>query len=114
MATNPRYHNGNYRRKLRARLRAMDAPCGICHGALGPILYEQKSCADNPLSFCVDEIRPISKYYLYGYGSPEEAAMDPSNTQAAHWCCNAKKSNKIPEIDGIKVQNLPNIKDGDW
>lgn len=35
--TNPRYANGQLRRKLRARLRAMGGECGICHGRLGPI-----------------------------------------------------------------------------
>ena len=32
MVTNPRYKNGNFRRKMRARFKAMDAPCGICGG----------------------------------------------------------------------------------
>ena len=29
--SNPRYANGTLRRKYRARLRAMDMPCGICN-----------------------------------------------------------------------------------
>ena len=32
---NPRYANGQLRRKHRARLRAMGCECGICHGRFG-------------------------------------------------------------------------------
>ena len=92
---NPRYKNGNLRRKHRARFKAMQAPCGICRGRLGPIHYDEPSDAKHPLSFVIDEIRPVSKWRLYGYESPEAAARDWSNLQAAHWCCNATKSNKI-------------------
>ena len=54
--TNPRYANGNYRRKCRARFKAMDAPCGICKGRLGPIHYDEPSDSKHPLSFVIDEI----------------------------------------------------------
>lgn len=91
---NPRYKNGNLRRKHRARFKAMQAPCGICRGKLGPIHYDEPSDSAHPLSFVIDEIKPVSKWRLYGYGSPEEAAQDWDNLQAAHWCCNAAKSNK--------------------
>lgn len=100
MSSNPRYHNGNYRRKMRARFKAINAPCGICSGRFGPIRYDQKSCADNPLSFCVDEIRPVSRWKEFGYASPEAACMDASNIQASHWLCNSKKSNKTPNEMG--------------
>lgn len=52
---NPRYANGNLRRKHRARLRAMGCECGICHGRFGPIHYDEPSDAAHPLSFVVDE-----------------------------------------------------------
>lgn len=42
---NPRYANGNLRRKHRARLRAMGCECGICHGRFGPIHYDEPSDA---------------------------------------------------------------------
>ena len=48
---NPRYKNGNLRRKHRARFKSMDAPCGICGGRLGPIHYDEPSDAQHPLSF---------------------------------------------------------------
>lgn len=114
MAKNPRYHNGNYRRKIRARFKAMGAPCGICHGKLGEIRYDQKSCAENPLSFCVDEIHPVSRWREFGYDSPEAACMDPNNVQAAHWCCNAAKSNHIPGDARIMRNPRLFVRDGEW
>ena len=100
MATNPRYKNGNFRRKMRARFKAMDAPCGICSGRFGPIHYDEPSDHNHPLSFVIDEIKPISRYKEFGYSSKEEAAKDWSNLQAAHYCCNAAKSNKV----GVKIE----------
>ncbi len=91
---NPRYKNGNLRRKYRARFKAMNAPCGICGGKLGPIRYDEPSDARHPLSFVIDEIHPVSKWREFGYESPEECARDWSNLEAAHYCCNAAKSNK--------------------
>ena len=55
---NPRYANGQLRRRHRARLRAMGGECGICHGRFGPIHYDEPSDAQHPLSFVVDEIKP--------------------------------------------------------
>ena len=101
---NPRYQNGNLRRKHRGRFKAMDAPCGICHGKLGPIHYDEPSDSAHPLSFVIDEIKPISRYKEFGYGSKEEAAQDWSNLQAAHYCCNAAKSNKIAGAVGPRIE----------
>lgn len=109
--TNPRHQNGNLRRKHRARLKAQGGPCGICGGRLGPIHYDEPSDAQHPLSFVVDEIRPVSRWKEFGYDSPAAAAQDWDNLQAAHWICNQKKSNKI-DVDGpIKRVNLI---DGEW
>ena len=77
--TNPRYANGSLRRKHRARLRAMGCECGICHGRFGPIHYEEPSDAQHPLSFVVDEIKPVSKWRQYEYPSARAAAEDWSN-----------------------------------
>ena len=95
---NPRYKNGTLRRKHRARFKAMNAPCGICNGRFGPIHYDEPSDANHPLSFVIDEIKPISKYKQYGYSSREEAAQDWSNLQAAHYCCNAAKSDRPASV----------------
>ncbi len=113
MARNPRYANGNLRRKYRTRFKAMGAPCGICGGRLGPIRYDEPSDAMHPLSFVIDEIKPISKYRQFGYGSKEEAARDWNNLQAAHYCCNQAKSDGVPSA-GRRIPVKINLKDGDW
>lgn len=117
MAINPRYRNGNLRRKHRARLKAMANDCGICGGKLGPIRYDEPSDADHPLSFVVDEIRPVSRYKEFGYVSREAAAEDWNNLQAAHYCCNAKKGNRtaaeLQKRERLMAQR-PNPTDGRW
>ena len=110
--TNPRYANGNYRRKARARFMAQGAPCGICGGRLGPIRYDQPSDAMHPLSFVIDEIKPISRWREFGYDSPEDAARDWENLQAAHRCCNAAKGNRIANAE--EITHRVNVIDGDW
>lgn len=114
---NPRYANGNLRRKHRARLKAMGCACGICHGRLGPIHYDEPSDAAHPLSFVVDEIRPISKWQQFGYTSARAAAEDWDNLQAAHYYCNAQKGNKTTEFalnSGKRLTKAPKIHDGNW
>lgn len=115
MSSNPRSANGNFRRKMRQRLRAQAAPCHICRGRLGPIHYGEPSDSAHPLSFVIDEIKPISRWREFGYDSPEAAARDVENLAPAHWCCNAAKGNKIasagtPENAGPRV----NLRDGEW
>lgn len=112
--SNPRYSNGNLRRKHRARLKAIGGPCGICHGRLGPIHYDEPSDSKHPLSFVIDEIKPISRYREFGYASREAAAQDWNNLQAAHYCCNAEKSNKIIEKKQELSPLFQNISDGNW
>jgi len=106
--SNPRYANGNLRRKYRARFKAMGAPCGICHGRFGPIHYDEPSDHEHPLSFVIDEIKPVSKYKEFGYDSREAAARDWNNLQAAHYCCNAAKGNKISSpVRKIQYRTIP-------
>lgn len=112
MASNPRYKNGTLRRKHRARFKAMGAPCGICRGKYGEIHYDEPSDAKHPLSFVIDEIRPVSRYKEFGYASKEEAAQDWSNLQAAHYMCNARKSNKLGTERTAQI--LGNTLDGEW
>ena len=109
---NPRSSNGNFRRKMRERFKAMDAPCGICHGRLGPIRYDQQSCASNPLSFVIDEKLPISRWREFGYTSIEAACMDTNNLQAAHYVCNSKKGNKVEGERSVK--QIAFASDGRW
>lgn len=112
---NPRRANGSLRNKYAARFRAMDAPCGICNGRLGPIHYDEPRDADHPLSFVIDEIKPVSKYYRYGYDSPRAAAEDWNNLQAAHRICNARKSD---HTDDEKIKTTRSMRDylpdGEW
>lgn len=112
---NPRYANGALRRKHRARLKARGDECGICKGKLGPIHYDEPSDAQHPLSFVVDEIRPVSRWKEFGYDSPQAAAQDFSNLQAAHYVCNAMKGNRV----GFEVRKKDMLfdfdgSDGDW
>lgn len=112
---NPRSANGNLRRKHRARLKAIDGECGICRGRLGPIHYDEPSDSNHPLSFVIDEIRPVSRWREFGYASREAAAQDWNNLQAAHYCCNAMKSNRTPhELGKPQVPSKMNISDGKW
>jgi len=111
---NPRSKNGALRRKHRTRFKAMAAPCGICGGRLGEIHYNEPSDSKHPLSFVIDEIRPISRWKQFGYSSPEAAAQDWNNLQAAHYICNARKSNKIASDFSKDQRILVNVSDGDW
>lgn len=110
---NPRYANGTARRKTRARMKAAGEPCGICRGRLGPIRYDQPSDSRHPLSFVIDEIRPVSRWREFGYESPRAAAEDPDNVQAAHWICNAKKSNHVG-VGRVNLQQVAVAVDGAW
>lgn len=91
----------------------MDAPCGICGGKLGRIHYEEPSDAKHPLSFVIDEIKPVSKWQAFGYVSAKAAAEDWDNLQAAHYICNAMKSDKVAS-ERIMSHKKINISDGDW
>ena len=91
----------------------MDAPCGICRGRFGAIHYDEPSDAQHPLSFVIDEIKPISRWKEFGYASPEAAAKDWNNLQAAHYCCNAAKSNKVLNDNRVLTRRVI-IPDGDW
>lgn len=114
MATNPRYANGNYRRKARARFKAMDAPCGICGGRLGRIHYEEPSDYKHPLSFVIDEIKPVSRWREFGYPSPQAAAMDYNNLQAAHYCCNQSKGASTSGDRRVARIRQKTVQDGSW
>lgn len=112
--TNPRSANGNLRRKNRARMKARGDECGICHGRLGAIHYDEPSDYNHPLSFVIDEILPVSRYKEFGYDSPRQAAEDPNNIQPAHYICNAMKKNHTPYDSNTAVIQKPNESDGNW
>ena len=91
---NPRQSNGRARTRMAKRYAAMDAPCALCHGARGPIRYDQPRNHNFPLSLVIDEIVPVSRWKEGGYQSARACASDPNNWQAAHWVCNAEASDK--------------------
>lgn len=112
MAHEPRYANGNARRKLRERLCSEGRPCWICRvmGKRGTIDYLLRF--PHPWSFVIDELVPVSKYWLGGYATPEAAALDYNNLAAAHKCCNEWRGNKtVDEVmaiaQGRKVSKRP-------
>jgi 5-methylcytosine-specific restriction endonuclease McrA len=107
---NPRWSNGNFRRKIRARFKAAGYPCHICGK---PIHYDEPSDSKHPWSFVVDEIVPCSRYREGGYGSPEEACRDVSNLAPAHYYCNNMKSNHMPG-DRVRAERRINLPDGTW
>lgn len=113
MASNPRNANGNKRRKHRARLKALGKECGICKGRLGPIDYDAPSDSAHPLSFVIDEIKPVSRWREFGYSSAREAAEDWNNLQPAHYYCNQIKSNRV-EGEVVKVKKIFPLADGKW
>ena len=96
MAHEPRYANGAARRKLRDRIRAEGRPCWICvvmgkSAKASRIDYSLRF--PHPYSFVLDELVPVSKYWLGGYPTAQAAALDYRNLAAAHKCCNEWRSN---------------------
>ena len=85
MPSNPRRANGARRDSIRARWRAIGAPCWICGHpidySLGMVTVNGKR-RPHPMSFVVDEVVPVSKG-----GDP----LDFDNTRPAHWICNARR-----------------------
>ena len=111
MAKNPRYANGNLRRKNRARMKALGLPCHICGK---PIHYDEPSDSKHPWSFVIDEILPVSRWREFGYDSPRQAAEDYNNLAPAHYACNAMKSNKVSGEGVMRTVPLTHRIDGDW
>ena len=120
---NPRYQNGTRRRKIRARLKAMGLPCAICGR---PIHYDEPSDAKHPLSFVVDEIKPVGRYREWGYENKTAPALDWDNVQPAHYICNARKGMRTMDelqtdretigrcATGRINPKYINLPDGDW
>lgn len=92
----------------------MNAPCGICRGRFGPIHYDEPSDSNHPLSFVIDEIKPVSRWREFGYDSPQACAQDWSNLQAAHFCCNQAKGNRTEQDRNLRLIKHFNQSDGEW
>ena len=91
---NPRNRNGAARRKLAARLRAEGRGCWICRAFGRPDRIDYDLPPGHPLSFEVDERKPVSRWREFGYASAQQCALDYSNVDATHRRCNQWKSNK--------------------
>lgn len=114
MANNPRYKNGNLRRKNRARLKAMGLPCYLCGR---PIHYDEPSDYQHPFSFVIDEEIPVSRWREFGYDSPEAVANDFNNLRSAHYICNLQKSNRTSAEArgyGARKTKIPNAVVSKW
>lgn len=105
---NPRYSNGARRRAIRARWKAIGAPCSLCGK---PIDYALP--AGHPMAFEVDEIVPVSRYWEGGYASAEQCAIDFRNTRPAHRrrICNQRRGNKPPKPKTGQRTGLPTSRD---
>ena len=88
---NPRQYKSSQRIAAARRYAAMDAPCAICGGKLGPIHYGEPRDHKHPMSLAIDEIRPVARWMEFGYSSAKECACDQTNWQPAHWICNSRK-----------------------
>lgn len=100
---NPRQSNARARQRMAKRYAAMDAECALCHGARGPIRYDQPRSHLYPLSLVIDEIHPVGRWREFGYESAKACACDPNNWQPAHWVCNAFASDKRKKVVINKV-----------
>ena len=113
MPNNPRRANGHRRNLLIKRLRAEGRPCWICRlaGKSGAIDYSLRF--PHPYSFVIDELVPVSKYWLGGYPNAQAAALDYNNLAAAHKCCNEWRGNKtVDEVKRLIAEQRSNQKDG--
>lgn len=95
---NPRYSNGNARRKLARRVRAEQRGCWICRAFGRPDAIDYELPPMHPMAFELDELVPVSKG-----GSPTEYA----NVDATHRACNAWRSNRsVDEVYAIARRQM--------
>ncbi len=105
--SNPRYRNGNHRRRVRERFKKTAPVCYLCGRPIDPSLHYL-----DPGALVVDEVIPVSRWRQFGYESPEAVCMDDANLRPAHRKCNALKGNKVGYDPNKKKVNV--IKDGNW
>jgi len=102
MTYNNRYSNGSARRKLRARLKSEGRGCWICRAFGRDDRIDYTLPAGHPMSFEVDELVPVSRYFEGGYPDKQSCALDYNNVDAAHRCCNEWRHNKtVPQVLAI-------------
>lgn len=93
MTANPRSSNGHRRRKVLARLRALDDPCWICGLPIDASLP-----AGHPMAMEADELIPVSK---------GGSATDLTNIARAHRCCNNwRRTKSVGVVNKIRSNVL--------
>ena len=106
---NPRYANGNARRKAVARLKAEHRGCWICRAFGRDDRIDYDLPAGHPFSFECDEITPVS--YGRTWAEQVKLATDPSNLDATHRVCNQWRRNRSKvEILVLAAHNRPRPK----
>ena len=99
---NPRRSNGSLRDRNRRRMIAEGRGCWICRAFGRPDAIDYSLPARHPMSFELDELVPVSKYWLGGYASAEACALDYANCDAVHRCCNNwRKAKTVGEVLAI-------------
>lgn len=91
---NPRQRNRSRRIANGNRLRAEGRPCWICEAFGRPSFIDYRLPPGQPGSFEIDELVPVSRYWLGGYPGPEACANDYANLAAAHRRCNQWRGNR--------------------
>ena len=105
---NPRQSNGARRRANRKRLKAEGRGCWICRAFGRPDAIDYSLPPGHPMSFEMDELVPVSKFWLGGYPTPEACALDYSNNDATHRRCNNWRKNKtVDEVMQIARGGKP-------
>lgn len=105
MATNPRYANGNARRKLRRALLMTTTNCALCGRPLPPLSEVARMDPNDPRYPVVDEIMPVCRG-----GDP----LSRENTQLVHRACNARKGAKVPVNPALYGSAHPYRTSRDW
>lgn len=112
---NPRRANSTVRNHNRTRMQAEGRGCWICRafGRNDYIDYSLTTYVDprdgktkrHPMSFELDELVPVSKYWLGGYPTAQACANDYNNLDATHRCCNNWRKNKtVNEVLAIAAK----------
>lgn len=102
---NPRYANGNARRKLRAKLRAEGRGCWICRAFGRDDRIDYSLPHLHPMAFEVDELCPVADWRKGGYASAKACALDYGNVDATHRACNEWRGRKsVSQVMAIALE----------
>lgn len=104
-ARNARRSNGARRTANRNRMRAEGRGCWICRAFGRPDAIDYSLPHGHPMSFELDELVPVSRYWEGGYATREACALDYANNDAVHRRCNQWRGNKsVAEVLAIAAR----------